>query len=405
MPEQIHTHDSGQASHLRLILTLGILSCVGPFAIDMYLPALPQVARELQTSAAAAQYSISALFLSFGLAQMIYGPVADQYGRKWPLYIGLTIFVAASIGCYLAGSIAELIVMRFVQGLGAAVVMVIPRAIIRDLLTGPAATRLMANLMLVISVSPMLAPLGGSLISELAGWREIFAFLALAGIVSLVLTATQLPETLSDENRVVLNVGSMARGIAMLSRDPQFMLLTLIGAFGFATFFIFLASAPFVYTGQYGLSPSQFAMAFAVNAAGFFTASQFAGYLGERFGMLRMVVCSAIGFGLVTALLLFLVLAGIHPLWLIIAMLIAANAFLGFIIPTAMVLALDDHGDIAGLASSYGGTLQMVTGVICAAIGGWFFDGTVLPMVAAIAAAAMVAVVLALFLKPVAVTA
>ena len=140
-------------SLLRSALILGLLSCVGPFAIDMYLPAMPAIGTNLGASVAAVQTTITAYFLAFGLAQLVYGPWADQVGRKLPLYVGLVIFIAGSLACALAPSIEMLIAGRALQGLGGAVVMVIPRAIIRDLHTGPAATRLMALIMLVISAS------------------------------------------------------------------------------------------------------------------------------------------------------------------------------------------------------------------------------------------------------------
>ncbi|WP_139212428.1 MFS transporter, partial [Jannaschia pohangensis] len=147
---------------LRLALILGLLSAVGPFAIDMYLPAMPAIAENLGADEAVTQLTLAAYFAAFGLAQLFYGPWSDQVGRKVPLYTGLGIFAVASIGCALAPTISWLIAFRVLQGLGGAVLMVLPRAVIRDQYTGPQATRLMAMVMLVISVSPMLAPLAGS---------------------------------------------------------------------------------------------------------------------------------------------------------------------------------------------------------------------------------------------------
>ena len=158
----------------RFALILGLLSAVGPFAIDMYLPAMPQIESDLNTSVAATQLTLTAYFLTFGIAQLFYGPWADAVGRKTPLYLGIGIFLAASAGCALAPSIGWLIAFRALQGLGGAVLMVLPRAIIRDKYTGVEATKLMAMVMLVISVSPMLAPLVGSGMMAFGGWRLIF---------------------------------------------------------------------------------------------------------------------------------------------------------------------------------------------------------------------------------------
>jgi len=370
---------------LRSAVVLGLLSCVGPLAIDMYLPALPAIAGGLETSVAAVQMTLTVFFIAFGASQLIYGPVADQVGRKPPLYFGLAVFIAGSIGCALAPSIEVLTAARFVQGLGAAVVMVIPRAIIRDLHTGVEATRLMALIMLVISVSPMLAPLAGSGMILLAGWRAIFILLCAAAVCSLLLTGLMLPETLKPENRVVFNARSFLRGAALLLRDMEFMGLTFIGGFGMASFFVFIASASFVYTGQFGLTPTGFSLAFAFNALGFFSASQAAASIGARLGMARMVSVAVAGFALFTLVLLGLTLAGYGTLFVIVGLLFLANACLGLVIPTTMVLALEHHGDMAGLASSLGGTLQMVAGGAMIALASPFFDGTATPMVTAIA--------------------
>jgi DHA1 family bicyclomycin/chloramphenicol resistance-like MFS transporter len=165
--------------------------------------------------------------------------------------------------------------------------------------------------------------------------------------------------------------------------------LTMIGAFGMASFFIFLASASFVYTGQFGLSPTGFSIAFAINAVGFFAASQAAASLGERHGMARVIGAAVTGFAGTVILLFLLALAGLATLPVIVGMLLLANAFLGLVIPSAMVLALDPHPDIAGLASSLGGTLQMLTGGAMIALAAPFFDGTATPMLAAIALAGL----------------
>ncbi|MBI1416630.1 MAG: Bcr/CflA family efflux MFS transporter [Limimaricola sp.] len=379
----------------RAALVLGLLSAVGPFAIDMYLPAMPVLTADLNGTVAEAQFTLTAYFLAFGISQLFYGPWSDQVGRKRPLYLGLSIFVLGSIGCALAPSLTALAGFRALQGLGAAVVMVIPRAIIRDLHTGTAATRLMAMVMLVISVSPFLAPLAGSGMIALAGWRVIFWILCAAAAFSLVMTGTLLPETLEPEHRVPVHVRSLMRSARMLLRDPTFMGLTFIGGFGMASFFVFIASASFVYSGQFGLSPVGFSLAFAINALGFFGSSQIAAPLGERFGMLPVMGWAVSGFAAVTVSLAIVTALGFAGLPLIVAGLFVGNACLGLVIPTTMVMALDEHGDVAGLASSLGGTLQMLAGGAMIALGGLFFDGTALPMVTAIAICAVVALTLA----------
>ena len=379
------------SSLLRPALVLGLLSCVGPFAIDMYLPAMPDIGADLGTSVAAMQGTITAYFLAFGVAQLFYGPWADQAGRKAPLYAGLAVFLLGTLICALAPSIGWRTAGRFVQGLGGAAVMVVPRAIIRDMATGHQATRLMAAIMLVISVSPMLAPLAGAGVMAIADWRWIFGVLAIAAGLSLLMIRFVLAETLPQAQRQRFDMADTLRGAKRLLTNRGFMALTFLGGFAMASFFVFIASGPFVYTQAFGLSPTGFSLAFAVNAIGFFASSQLAAGFGQRFGATRVVRVAVVGFFASTVCLALIGAMGFATLAVVMAGLFIANAFLGLVIPTVMVLALEEHGDIAGLASSLGGTLQMLAGGVMIAVTAPFFDGTALPMLAAIAVCGTIA--------------
>jgi DHA1 family bicyclomycin/chloramphenicol resistance-like MFS transporter len=374
---------------LRTAIILGLISAVGPFAIDMYLPALPTIAANLHASTAAAQMTLMAFFVPFGISQIAYGPVSDMLGRKPPLYVGLGLFAIASAGCALAPSIGWLIALRALQGIGAAAVMVVPRAVIRDLHTGVAGTRLMALVMLVLSVSPILAPVTGSALIVPFGWRAVFVAITIAAVIGLTMLATVFPETLSRENRIPVRLPSLAAGFGKLLRDPRFLGLTFIGGLGMASFFTFLASASFVYIDHYGLTPTWFSIAFSINAIGFIGSSQFAASLGARFGMDRMVAWSVAAYAAILVVLLAVTLAGVDSLPVLMALLLVGFAFMGLVIPSTMVLALDDHGPIAGMASALGGTLQMLTGGAMIAVVGFFFNGTPLPMVLAMALCAV----------------
>jgi DHA1 family bicyclomycin/chloramphenicol resistance-like MFS transporter len=375
----------------KMALILGLLSCVGPFAIDMYLPAMPAMAKDLGAPVAATQFTLMSFFIAFGVCQLFYGPASDMFGRKPPLYFGLVLFAIASVGCAFAPTIEWLIALRFVQGVGAAAVMSIPRAIIRDRYTGAEATRLMTTVMLVISISPMLAPLAGSALIGPFGWPSVFIAVAIATVASLLLTAMALPETLKPTDRVPFQFPAMTRAFATLLRDPGFMGLTLIGGLGMSSFFVFIATASFLYTDHYGLTPTQFSLAFAFNALGFFTASQFAANFGARFGSIAVVKWAVAGFAASASLLFALVAAGFESFPLLVGMLLLTNAFLGLVIPTCMVLSLDDHGPIAGTAAALGGTLQMVLGAVAIVIVSQVFNGTPLPLVASIAVCALAA--------------
>jgi DHA1 family bicyclomycin/chloramphenicol resistance-like MFS transporter len=379
----------------RTALVLGLLSAIGPFAIDMYLPALPSIGQSLGASTGAVQASLMAFFISLGIGQIVYGPVSDMVGRKPPLYFGLALFALASVGCALAPDVQTLVVLRFIQGLGACAGMVIPRAVVRDLHTGTDAARLMSLLMLVFSVSPILAPLAGSLLIESLGWRSVFWAVTVAGVAGLVLLASSLPETRPPEQRVDSSVGSAIAAYGVLLRDRRFMGLVFTGAFGISGFFVYLANSSFVLIDHYGLSPRQYSIAFAVNAASFIGVSQFTGKLAGRFGMVPVVQVAVTGHVAMMVLLLICNLLGLDQLWLMIGLLLVGNGFLGLVIPTTAVLALDDHGDIAGTASALMGTLQFVTGAAMMALVGPFTDGTARPMVAGIAACAVVTFVIA----------
>jgi DHA1 family bicyclomycin/chloramphenicol resistance-like MFS transporter len=377
------------SSFVRNAVVLGLLSAVGPFAIDMYLPAMPAITADLKTSSSATQLTLTMFFIAFGLCQIAYGPLSDRYGRKPPLYAGLALFIAGAVGCALAPGVGWLIGFRVLQGAGAAAMGVIPRAIVRDLHTGVEATKLMALVMLVFSVSPILAPLTGSALIAPFGWRAVFVAVTLAAAIGFALVAALLPETRPIEARGGGGMRSVLRGFGELLRDWRFLGLTYIGGLGMASFFVFLATSSFIYINHYGLTPTQYSLAFSVNAVGFIGASQFAATLGERFGLARMVMAAVTAYAAFAVLLLALTLAGFDGLGLLISLLFVSFAFLGLVIPSTMVLSLEDHGPIAGLAASLGGTLQMVSGGVLIAIAGLFFNGASLPMVATIAATAL----------------
>jgi len=380
----------------RNAIVLGLLSAVGPFAIDMYLPALPTIAADLHASTASTQLTLTVFFAAFGLCQIVYGPVSDMIGRKPPLYFGLAVFLAGSIGCVGAPGIGSLIAFRVLQGVGASSVMVIPRAIIRDLHTGVEATRLMSLVMLVFSVSPILAPLAGSALIVPFGWRAVFVAVTILAALGLALIGAFLPETRPPEERVTVSVASVLGGFGQLLRHARFLGLTCIGGLGMASFFAFLAGSSFLYINHFGLTPTQYSLAFSVNAVGFFGASQFAAALAGRFGMARVIVAAVSVYALFAVILFAVTAAGVDSLAVIIALLFVANTGLGLVIPSTMVLALEEHGPIAGMASALGGALQMVAGGLVIVLMSLFFNGTALPMVSAIALCAVGALIASL---------
>ncbi len=380
-----------RSNFFKTALVLGLLSAIGPFAVDMYLPALPSIGHSLGTSKSAVQASLMVFFISMGVGQIIYGPVSDMLGRKGPLYFGITVFALASVGCALAPDIQTLIVLRFIQGLGACAGMVIPRAVVRDLHTGVDAARLMSLLMLVFSVSPILAPLFGSFLIDWLGWRSVFWAITVLALLGIVLLATSLPETRPAEQRVNSTARSALAAYGVLLRDRHFLGLVFIGAFGMSSFFAYLANSPFVMINHFGLTPRQYSLAFAINAASFIGISQFTGKLAARFGLVSLVKFAVTGYAIVMALLLLQNLLGVDRLDVLIVTMLIGFGFLGLVVPTTVVLALDAHGAIAGTASALMGTLQFVTGAIVMAVVGQFVDGSARPMILGIALCALTA--------------
>ncbi len=359
---------------------------------------MPGIGADLAASPQAMQTTITAYVAAFGLAQMIYGPWANQAGRKVPLYAGIATFVLGALLCMTAETANGLIAGRFVQGLGGAALGVVPRAIVRDMMTGPEATRMMAAIMLVFSVSPMLAPLAGSALLLITGWRGIFGALLVASLLSLAMLVFAQPETLAPENRRPFNLWTLLRGCGELLADRSFLLWTFIGAFGFGSFFIFLAAASYVYQQGFGLTSTQFSVAFAANAMAFIGASQLASRLSQRFGVLSMLKWSSVGFAAAGSVTLVLALSGLANLWVCSVGIGVGNAFLGLIIPSTMVMALDEQGEKAGTASSLGGTIQMLTGgLMVVGLGPWL-GASAVPMIAGIAVATLITLALTLMM-------
>ncbi|KQV70378.1 multidrug effflux MFS transporter [Rhizobium sp. Root1220] len=382
------------APFFRIALILGLLSAIGPFAIDMYLPALPTIGQDLHADNSVTQLTLLAFFISFALAQLLYGPISDIWGRKVPLYLGIGIFALASIGCALATNIETLIVFRFIQGIGGAAGMVVPRAIVRDMHTGVQAARLMSLLMLVFSISPILAPLTGSAVIQFYGWRGVFWAVMIAAFIGLVLLATQLDETRTQQDRAGSSFKTALTAYAFLLRDRNFLTLTFIGGLGISGFLVYLANSSFILIEHYGLTPVQYSFAFSINAVSFFTVSQATGWLGERFGLVRVMRVAVAAFAFVMVAFAALMSAGFDQLPVMMVLLFIGYGFLGLVIPTSAVLALEDHGEIAGTASSLMGTLHFVIAAVAMVISALFADGTAMPMAVGIALCALFAFLL-----------
>lgn len=392
-----------KSSTLYYALILGFLSAVGVSALDIYLPSLPSIAKDFNTDGSTLQLSLTSYFIAMAIAQIVYGSVSDMYGRRPPLIAGMTIYVIGAIGCALAPSVHALIAFRFIQGLGAGAGAVIARAIVRDLHTGPEAARLMSLLMLVFSVSPLLAPLAGSFIVSVATWRDIFWVLTAFGLLCAFLVTFVLNETRTKEKRLESSLSGAFRNYGLLLLDPYFMGVVGIAAFGMSSYMVYVSNSSFVIIEHFGLTPSAYGIMFALNAIPFFAFSQMNARLAKRYGLRRVVRTAALLYSSMMVLLLATRLAGIDNFAVMTVLLLAGYGFLGLVVPSSAVLALEAHGRIAGTASALMGTLQFVAASIVTALVSLFFDGTSMPMIAGIGLCSMMVVMFSLLtLRPVA---
>lgn len=381
----------------RYAIVLGLITAVGPAGIDMYLPSLPSIGRTLNASPPMAQATLMAFYLALGVGQLVAGPLSDMFGRKPPMYIGLGAFLAASIGCALAPNVEALVAFRLLQGLGACAAMVTPRAVVRDLYTGPTAARLMSLLLTVYSVSPILAPLAGSAISDLTGWRGVFWALALVAVLALAMIATRLPETRPVKDRLESTLGGALSGYRTLLSDGRFLSLALIASCCLATFFVYVANSSFVFIGHYGVTPRVYALLFALNAVTLVLVSQFNGWLTARLGLRETVRVAVVCQAVTIASLLALTWAGVDRLEFLVTALLVVYGLNGVIVPSTFVLAMEEHAPLAGSASASIGMLNFAGGALAMALVAPFSNGTPLPMITGISACSAVALGLALY--------
>jgi DHA1 family bicyclomycin/chloramphenicol resistance-like MFS transporter len=345
------------AHGLRLFLILGAVSALGPASMDIYLPGLPTLTRELGTTESSAQLTVSLFLVGLGLGQLIAGPVSDVRGRRGPLIAALAVYIAATAACAVAPDIGVLVAARFLQGATAAAGVAIGRAVVRDLFAGTAAARYLSRLVLIYGLAPMLAPLVGSQILRATSWRGVFVVLALAGAALLALTAAVLPETLPPEHRQPSSVRSTALSLRGLVRHRRFTGYALTLGFGTAAIAAYVSGAPFVIQDHFGESAQLFGLLFAVNASAMVAGSQVNAQLLGRFEP-RRLLAAAIAAMIAAALALVAVSLGDLGLVPFAAGLVALMATWGFIPANAIALASADHPDVAGSASALLGLAQ-----------------------------------------------
>lgn len=376
------------------LVLMAALTAIGPLSIDMYLPAFPVMGEDLNAEGGQVEQTLATFFIGLALGQLVYGPLSDRFGRKPPLYFGLGLYALASLACALAPSVEALQGWRFVQALGGCAGMVVSRAVIRDRCDPRAAARAFSLLMLIMGVAPILAPLLGSMLLGLAGWRWIFAVLAVFGIVVLVCVDRLMTESLPQESAPPLRWRSVLVQYGATLKDSQFMGYTLCMALIQAGMFAYIAGSPFVLIDLYGVPAEHYGWIFGLNAVGLIGAAQLNSRWISRVGveglLRRALWVPAISAAISAAL----VWTGQSSLWSLWLGFFAYMAGVGSLGPTAGAIALSQQGHRAGTASALMGALQFGLGTLSGLALSLWHDGSARPLVTVMAVCGLLGLLL-----------
>lgn len=367
-----------------IILLLGLLSALGPFSIDMYLPGFQAIATDLGTNIEQIQMSLTSFFIGIASGQIIYGPLLDRFGRKTPLVIGLFIYVAASIGCVFIQTAEGLILLRFIQALGSCAGMVAARALVRDFFPASETAKIFSMLMLVIGVSPILAPTLGGYVIHLWGWHFIFAFLAILTTIIALGVIFILPKSKPNPH-LSLMPRPIITSFWQVLKTREFIIYAVTGGTASSGMYAYLSGSPFVMMDVYGLTEQQYGWVFGLVAAGLITASQLNNLLLKRHSSASvahyaLMMQAFIGF----ALFLFAVL-DMLSLFGIIALIFCFLACQGFVFPNTSALALNPFTKSTGSASALLGSIQLSIGAVASAMVSLLHNNTSVPMTAIMA--------------------
>ncbi|MCE1083667.1 multidrug effflux MFS transporter [Pseudomonas sp. 165] len=365
--------------NLRMVLILGALSAFGPLAIDFYLPAFPAMAQAFATDEKHVQATLAAYFLGLSIGQLAYGPVADRFGRRKPLMFGVTLFTLASLACAYAPNLDTLVLARFVQALGGCAGMVLSRAIVSDKCDPVASAKGFSQLMLVMGLAPILAPMLGGVLVNVAGWQSIFLALSLFSAGCLLAVSLGLPESLPEHIPRQPLSGAMRQYLRLFA-DRVFVGHALTGGIAIAGMFAYIAGSPFVFIKLYGVPAEHYGWLFGTNAAGFILVAQVNARLLAKRGP-AFLLARAVWLYLAAGLVL-LAVAAMRPtqLWPLLVPLFVCISSLGCIIPNASACAMSGQGARAGSASALMGCLQFSVAAGAAALVGLLHDGSAVPM-------------------------
>jgi len=379
-----------------LILMLGSLTALAPFSIDMYLPGFPAIAEDLHTTTAQAALSLSSFLIGISAGQLLYGPLLDRFGRKTPLYFGLSLYILATLGCVFTRSIDNLILYRFIQAIGCCAASVASIAMVRDLFPVNENAKIFALLMLVLGASPMIAPTVGGYVTEAFGWQSVFIILIVIAVLILIAVIFGLPEVYKGDPTLSLKPRPIIRNFLLVLKEPQFYTFAFTGAVAFAGLFAYVSGSPVVFMEILKVSGKVYGWIFAFLSVGFIGSSQVNTLLLRKFRSEQIINAALICQCLISLVFVFASLSGRLGLESVIAFIFLYLCCLGLINPNAAALSMAPFEKNAGSASAVMGATQMAMGALASVGVSFFNDHTITPL-ASIMAISSVAALAILF--------
>jgi MFS transporter, DHA1 family, multidrug resistance protein len=380
--------------HVITILILGALSTVSPFSIDMYLPGFPSIAEDLGTTVDRVGFSLTAYLIGISAGQLIYGPLLDRFGRRIPMYVGMSIYLLASVGCALSQSIDALILMRFLQALGGCAGMVAAQTLVRDLFPTNRTAQAFSSITLVIAVSPMIAPTVGSYLTVAFGWHSVFVLLTIVTLIILACVHFVLPEGRKADPSMSLKPKAVINNFIFVIKEPQFLIYTLAGGVAMSAPFAFITGSPDVFMTGYGLTEKQYGWVFAFVAAGIIGSSQLNYFLLKRFSNAQLVRYPLAYQSVLGTIMVLGIVYNWFNLFSLLAVMFVFVTGQGLVGPNASALSLAPFTRHTGSAASLLGSYRMAIGGVISALVSAFHNDTALPMIAGMAICPIAALII-----------
>jgi len=382
-----------RSRYVSLILILGSLTALSPFSIDMYLPGFPVIAKDLATSVSRVSLSLSGFFIGISLGQLLYGPLLDRFGRKGPLYIGLSVYILASIGCAFSHSIGALIALRFIQALGSCAATVVSVTLVRDLFPVNENAKVFALLILVLGASPMIAPTAGGYIVSSLGWHAVFIVLTVIGVLIFLCCIFWLPAGNAPDTSLSLKPGPITRSFLSVFLTPQFYTYCLTGGIAFTGLFAYVAGSPIVFMNVYGVSQKSYGWIFAMLSIGFIGSSQLNNFFLKKYNSQQILNVILPVYVAISLLFILASQMGWLDLPLIIVFLFLLLSCVGIANPNTAALTLAPFSKNAGTASSLMGAIQMGLGSLISVFISLFEKPSVTPLCIAFLASSVLSLV------------